>query len=114
MKKSTLANMIAYLNGDDSVDLTILKEELTEEWNRTAAKAEEKKAARDKVAAEVMRVLTNSDPLTVKELYARLVTDDVLPDDYSERSLMWLVSHDLAAKLTRHEDGRNPYKYSVK
>lgn len=112
MKKSTLANMIAYLNGDTSVDVTVLKTELTDEWNRTAAKAEEKKVAREAVATEVIRVLTGSDPLTVKELYTRLVTEDVLPDDYSERSLMWLVSHD--SRFERHEDGRNPYKYSVK
>lgn len=112
MKKSTLANMIAYLNGDASVDVAVLKTELTDEWNRTVAKAEAKKADREGVAAEAIRVLTDSTPLTVKELYTRLVTDDVLPEDYSERSLMWLVSHD--TRFERHEDGRNPYKYSAK
>lgn len=112
MKKSTLANMIAYLNGDTSVDVAALKVELTDEWNRTAAKAEEKKAAREQVATEALRVLVGSEPLTVNELYARLVTDNVLPDDYSERSLVWLVSHD--SRFERHEDGRNPLKYSAK
>lgn len=112
MKKSTLANMIAYLNGDASVDTTALKAELTDEWNRIAAKAEEKKAVREAIAAEAIRVLTSSGPLTVKELYVQLVTEGAVPDDYFERSLLWLVSHD--SRFERHEDGRNPSKYSVK
>lgn len=39
MKKSTLEMMKNYLNGDDTVDLSALRDEVNAEWERTTAKS---------------------------------------------------------------------------
>ena len=110
MKKSTLEAIRNYLNGDSTVDLSVLTEEVNAEWARLTAKAVEKKAERNDIAAMVLDVLANAaEPMTAQEIFDTCET----PQDYKVRQLTWLLTHDLADKVKRIENGRQALKYAL-
>lgn len=111
MKKSTLESIRNYLNGDTTVDLSVLTEEVNAEWERLTAKSEEKKSERGEVADIVLTTLADAtDAMTAQEIFDACE----MPQDYKVRQLTWLLTHDLADKVERIENGRKALKYKLK
>lgn len=110
MKKSTLESIRNYLNGDTTVDLSVLTEEVNAEWERLTAKSEEKKSERSEIAEMVLATLADAaEPMTAQEIFDACET----PQDYTVRKLTWLLTHDLADKVQRVENGRKALKYTL-
>ena len=111
MKKSTLESIRNYLNGDSTVDLSVLRDEVNAEWERLTAKSEEKKSERGEIADIVLTTLAETtEPLTAQEI----LDDSDVPRDYTVRKLTWLLTHDLADQVERGENGRKALKYKIK
>lgn len=85
MKKNTLEAMRNYLNGDETVDLATLTEEVNAEWNRLNAKRDENKKLYEDAHTPAFKVLS-STPRTVKELFA--MTDE-WPEKFSQSKLQY-------------------------
>lgn len=111
MKKSTLESIRNYLNGDDSVDLTILKKEINDEWERTTAKSRANADLYATAMPVVERVL-DATPRTSKEIFALCAND--LPDGFTANKVQYLILHQLAAKIEKHENGKNANTYTKK
>lgn len=111
MKKSTLESIRNYLNGDDTVDLTILKKEINDEWERTTAKSRANADLYATAMPVVERVL-DATPRTSKEIFALCAND--LPDGFTANKVQYLILHQLAAKIEKHENGKNANTYTLK
>lgn len=110
MKKSTLESIRNYLNGDTTVDLSVLIEEVNAEWEQRTAKFEEKKSERSEIAEMVLTILAEAtEPMTAQE-----ILDDLeVTQYYTVRKLIWLLTHDLSDKVQRVENGRKALKYKL-
>ena len=112
MKKSTLEMIHALLN-DQTVDMDTLREEVNAEWERTVAKSKEKADAYAAAKPVIMAALKASkEPLTVKELYERCVTE--LPEDFGAPKIQYALRAYWADEVEKHENGKNPNAYSAK
>ena len=112
MKKSTLEAICNYLNGDNSVDLSVLREEINAEYDRLTAKARANASAYE-VAHDVVFACTAWDkPMTVKEIFA-LVENDV-PDGFTASKMQYAFLHYWADEIVKHDNGKNAFTYSVK
>lgn len=111
MKKSTLESIRNYLNGDETIDLTVLKKEINDEWERTTAKS---RANADLYAAAipiVERVLSDT-PMTARQIHAACYKE--LPEGFTANKVQYLLLHQLAAKVDKHENGKNANTYTLK
>lgn len=111
MKKSTLEAIRNYLNGDNTVDLSILKQEVDNEWERTTAKS---RANADLYATAVPIVEKTLDatPRTSKEIFA--MCEKELPNGFTANKVSYLMRNQLADKVEKHENGKNPLTYTRK
>ena len=111
MKKSTLEAMYKYLNGDDTVDLSVLREEVNVEYERLTAKA---RANADKYedATPVVLSVMSSTPMTAQEIF--VACGDKLPEDFTRNKVQYLLLHQLVDKIVKHDNGKNANTYSLK
>lgn len=110
MKKNTLEAIRNYLNGDESVDLSTLRKEVNEEWNRLNAKKEANQnmyADARKIAFEVL----DETPRTVKELF-NMTTD--WPQGFTQAKLQYALLRYWCDDVHKHDgEGRSPKMYSI-
>lgn len=85
MKKNTIANMIAVLQNDTTIDRAALLIELQNEYDRVTAKARQNADIYDAARDIVINALTD-EPKTVADIY-EIVKDD-LPDGFSKSKVM--------------------------
>ena len=111
MKKSTLESIRNYLNGDSTIDLTILKKEVNDEWERTTAKSRANTELYASAMPVVEKVL-DTTPRTSKEIFA--LCENELPDGFTANKVQYLILHQLADKVEKHENGKNPLTYTRK
>ena len=111
MKKSTLETIRNYLNGDDTVDLSVLRDEINTEYERITAKSRAN-AALYEAATDVVLSVMSTSPMTAKEIFA--ACEDKLPDGFNVSKASYLLRHQLADKVIRHDNGKNPLTYSRK
>ena len=111
MKKSTLEAIHNYLNGDSTVDLSILREEINEEWERTTAKSRANTELYDTASPIVLNALTDN-PMTTKEIFAACESE--LPEGFTANKISYLLLHQLADKVVKHDNGKNPNTYTKK
>jgi hypothetical protein len=69
MKKSTLEMMKNYLNGDNTVDLSVLRDEVNAEWERTTAKSRANTEMYNAAHDALMACAEWDKPMTVKDLW---------------------------------------------
>lgn len=111
MKKSTLEAIRNYLNGDETIDLSILRQEINDEWERTTAKSRAN-ASLYAAALPVVEKVLDTTPRTSKEIFA--LCEDVLPDGFTANKVSYLMRNQLADKVEKHENGKNPLTYTRK
>lgn len=111
MKKSTLESIRNYLNGDDTIDLSVLKKEVNDEWERTTAKSRANTELYASAMPVVEKVL-DAAPRTSKEIFA--LCENELPDGFTANKVQYLILHQLADKVVKHENGKNANTYTRK
>lgn len=111
MKKSTLESIRNYLNGDDTVDLSVLRQEVNDEWERTTAKS---RANADlyATAMPIVEKAIDATPHTVKEIFA--LCEKELPNGFTANKVQYLILHQLADKVDKHDNGKNANTYTRK
>jgi len=109
MKKSTLENLRNYLNGDETVDLSVLRDEVNEEYDRLTAKARTNKYAYA-VAKDVAVSVLSDTPMTAKEVFA---ATDKWPDGFSANKVQYGLNNYWQDVADRHDNGKNPYTYTA-
>lgn len=112
MKKSTLESIRNYLNGDTSVDLDTLREEVNDEYNRLTAKARANADMYATAATFVLPVLSTEVGMTAKEIHAACSAD--LPEEFSVNKVQYLLLHQLADRVVKHDNGKNANTYTLK
>ncbi len=111
MKKATLEAIRNYLNGDNTVDLTVLRQEINDEWERTTAKSRAN-AELYATAMPIVEKVLDDTPRTSKEIFA--LCENELPKDFNANKVSYLVRNQLANKVDKHENGKNPFTYTRK
>lgn len=111
MKKNTLEAIRNYLNGDDSVDLSVLRNEVNEEWNRLNAKQEKNRNAYE-AARELAFELLSDTPMTVKAIFA--AGEDRWPEGFTTAKLQYAFLRYWADGIEKHDNGRSAYTYTRK
>lgn len=111
MKKSTLESIRNYLNGDNTIDLSVLRQEINDEWERTTAKS---RANADlyATASPIVEKVLDATPRTSKEIFELCAND--LPDGFTANKVSYLMRNQLANKVEKHENGKNPLTYTRK
>jgi len=110
MKKSTLEALRNYLNGDDTVDLSTLRDEVNAEYERLTAKSRANAELYDTAHDVVMASTTWNTPMTVKELWEVVAAD--MPDGFTASKMQYAFLHYWTNEVQRHENGKDAYKYS--
>ena len=110
MKKNTLEAMRNYLNGDETVDLSVLREEVNAEWERTTAKARAN-ADTYAVAHDVLMNIMPDTPMTVKEIFA--LSED-WPEGFTTSKLQYAMTRMWQDEINRVENAKSANQYSRK
>lgn len=110
MKKNTLETVLEYLNGRN-VDTVALKAELEVEL----AKLTEKARTNAKLYASAMPIVEkvlDATPRTSKEIFT--LVQNELPEGFTANKVQYLLLHQLADKVEKHENGKNANTYTLK
>jgi len=110
MKKSTLESIRNYLNGDETIDLSVLREEVNAEYDRLNAKAQANRNAYD-VAKEIAFDVMSDKPMTVKEIFA---ASDEWSQGFTAAKLQYALLHYWNDEVVKHDNGKNPFTYTAK
>ena len=110
MKKSTLEAIRNYLNGDDTIDLSVVRDEINAEYDRMIAKKEANRTAYDDAKEIAFRVMSDQ-PMTVKEIFA---ASDEWPQGFTATNVQYALLHYWNDEVVKHDNGKNAYTYSVK
>lgn len=112
MKKSTLEMMKNYLNGDDTVDLSTLRNEVNTEWERITEKSRANAALYDSARDVVMAANGWDEPMYAKDIWE--IVKDAMPTGFSLSKMQYAFREKWADLIQRHnpENIRDPYKYS--
>lgn len=111
MKKSTLENIRRYLNGDDTVDLSVLREEVNAEWERTTAKARANANMYADARLTVLDALTD-EPTTATALYEKV--KDALPDGFTASKVRYALDNYWKDECVRIENAKSANQYKRK
>ena len=110
MKKNTLEAIRNYLNGDETVDLSTVREEVNAEWERLTAKSRANKDAYD-TAKDVAFGILSDTPMTVKEVFA---ASDEWPEGFTAAKVQYAFLHYWNDEVVKHDNGKNAFTYTVK
>ena len=110
MKKSTLENMLSYLNGN-ATDVDALRSEIQGELDHMTEKA---RANADlyATAEPVVLAALNTTRRTAKEVYE--LCKDNLPEDFKAGKVQYLLNHQLRDRIAVNDNGKNPNTYHIK
>lgn len=111
MKKSTLEAMRNYLNGDTTIDLSALREEVNAEYDRVTAKARANAELYAEAKEAVMNVLSDV-PQTAAQVYN--AASAFLPEDFTVAKVQYALLHYWEDNVVKHENGKAPYTYTMK
>lgn len=109
MKKSTLEAIRNYLNGDDTVDLSVLRDEVNAEYERTTAKSRAN-ATLYEAAHDVAMEIFNDTPMNTSDAFDA----GEWPKGFTLSKLRYAVREIWSDELEKHENGKNPLTYTKK
>lgn len=112
MKKSTLESIRNYLNGDDTINLSVLREEVNKEYERLTAKSRANADMYEAAIDPVIAVMTGANPMTAKEIFT--ACEDVLPDEFTANKVQYLLLHQIADRVEKYDNGKNAKTYALK
>ena len=112
MKKSTLESLYTYfVKHDDTVDLSVLTDEIRSEWERMQEKANANRSIYES-AKEVAFSILCDKPMTVKEIYA--AGEGQWPDGFTAAKVQYAVLHYWNDEIIKHDNGKSAFTYSLK
>ena len=109
MKKSVLESVIKYLQTNTG-DRDALLTTLTEELNHLNSKAMENAAIYNRAIQPVLDVMSET-PMTAKDIYNACA--DNLPEGFTANKVQYLLLHQLADRVKKQDNGKNPNTYSL-
>ena len=110
MKKNTLEAIRNYLNGDNTVDLSVVRDEVNAEWERLNAKAVANRDAYD-AAKEVAFGILSDTPMTVKEIFA---ASDEWPQGFTAAKIQYALLHYWNNEVEKIENAKSANQYKVR
>lgn len=111
MKKSTLEALYNLANGTGSMT-DELRADIVAEYERTTAKSRANTELYDK-AWNVLAECTEWDkPMMVKELW--VIVEANMPDGFSASKMQYGMLNKWSDKVTKHDNGKDAFKYSRK
>ena len=112
MKKSVFEAIHNYLNGDETVDLSVVREEVNAEWDKMQEKANaNRKAYND--AKEVAFAVMGEEPMTAKDIHA--AGGDQWPQGFTVNKVQYALTHYWNDEVVKHDNGvKKPFTYSLK
>ena len=111
MKKSTMKQIVALVNGQQVADMDALRDEINSEWARLTEKSEANAKAYA-AAKEIVLGVMSTTPQTAEEIYAACQAD--LPDDFTKGKVQYALLHYWEAEVVKTENGKNPNTYALK
>ena len=109
MKKNVFEAIHNYLNGDETVDLSMVREEVNAEWERMNAKRESNKAVYTAAEKVLLDALTDT-PQTSREIYDA----NVWPKDFTPGKLNYALRAMWADEVVKHDNGKSAFTYTRK
>lgn len=110
MKKSTLEAIRNYLNGDETVDLSVVRDEVNAEYDRLNAKQEANRAAYKEAETITFGILSDK-PMTAKEIFA---ASNEWPEGFTVNKVGYALRNYWADKVAKHDNGKDAYTYTAK
>lgn len=110
MKKNTLNALYNYfVKNDNTVDLSVITEEIRAEYERTTAKS---KANTDlyEAAHDVAMEIFNDTPMTTADAFDA----GEWPEGFNLSKFRYAVRAMWSDELEKHENGKNPLTYTKK
>ena len=111
MKTSTFKKLVAYFNGDKTISFDELRNEINEENDRLAKKANVNRNAYNNAKIAVLSVIDDV-PKTDKEIFEKVKTS--LPFGFSQSKVRYGLLHFWTDDVTMIDNGRNPNTYVKK
>ena len=111
MKTSTFKKLVSYFNGDKTISFDELRNEINEENDRLAKKANVNRNAYNNAKIAVLSVI-NDVPKTDKEIYESVKA--ILPLNFSQSKVRYGLLHFWTDEVTVIDNGRNPNTYVKK
>ena len=112
MKKNTLEAIRNYLNGDNTVDLSVLCDEVNAEWERLDAKAQVNRGAYDVAKGVAFSIMSETHPMTVKEIF--LAGEGQWPQGFTAAKIQYAVLHYWNDAVVKHDNGKSAFTYTLK
>lgn len=109
MKKNVFEAIHSYLNGDETVDLSMVREEVNAEWERMNAKRESNKAVYAAAEKVLLDALTDT-PQTSREIFDA----NVWPDGFAVGKLNYALRAMWADEIVKHDNGKSAFTYTRK
>ena len=111
MKKNTITALYNYfVKNDDTVDLSVVVEDIRTEYEKSAAKSQAKSDAYDAAKPIVLSVMDT--PMTVKEIFAKCEND--LPDGFTPHKIQYALLNYWSDEVVKIDNGKGPFTYMVK
>lgn len=110
MKKSTLNAIYNYLNGDETVDLSVLREEVNAEYERLNAKRDANRIAYDE-AKEIAFGVMSDEPMTAKEIFE---ASDEWPQGFTANKVGYALRNYWNDEVVKHDNGKSAFTFTMK
>ena len=109
MKKNVFEAIHNYLNGDETVDLSMVREEVNAEWERMNTKREGNKAVYAAAEKVLLDALTDP-PQTSREIFDA----NVWPDGFTVGKLNYALRAMWADEVNKIDNGKSAFTYTRK
>ena len=110
MKKNTLTALYNYfVKNDDTIDLSIVVEDIRNEYERIAAKAQANRDVYDAAHDVLITALTDT-PQTSKEIFEK----NEWPKDFTQGKLNYALRAMWADEVNKIDNGKSPNTYTKK
>lgn len=110
MKKNVFEMVVAMVNGQPVADMDTLRNEVNAEYERLTAKSRANKSAYDAAKDVAFNVLSDT-PMTAKEIFA--AGEGQWPDGFTANKVGYAMLHYWNSEVTKHDNGKNPYTYTI-
>ena len=108
MKKNTLEAIRNYLNGDETVDLSVLREEVNAEYERLNAKRNANRIAYDEAKGIAFGVM-GDEPMTAKEIFE---ASDEWPQGFTANKVGYALRNYWADEVVKHDNGKSAFTFT--
>lgn len=111
MKKNVFEMVVAMVNGQSVADMETLRAEVNAEWEKMQEKANANRKTYNE-AKEVAFAVMGAEPMTAKDVFA--AGGDKWPQGFTVNKVQYALNHYWNDEITKHDNGKSAYTYSLK